>query len=242
VALGTIQDSIYSGVNGEMLTVTMKIIGDPTLLKQDDLFINIGEYYDPNGRTTTSDGLKLASSHHAPGADSALSNNSIVTDAGEVLAWVQVLMPPDIDENTGGLKLGSGASSVNSFTGVYKIMEVQNEFSQGKFIQTLVLIRYQQQEADTTYRKALEEERQRIKGNDAGITPGNLARNSDSETDAVSPDANTQSALVTTNSGGTRAEESGLIQTASAVVPTSQLGLLDTGNYPESVIEKTDLA
>ena len=243
IALGTIQDSIYSGVNGEMLTVNMKIIGDPTLIKQDDLFINIGEYYDPNARSNTSDGLKLQSSHHASGADPALSNNSIVTDAGEVLAWVQILMPPDIDEHTGGLRLGAGASSVNSFTGVYKIMEVQNEFSQGKFIQTLVLIRYQQQDADEAYRKSLEEERQRIKNNDAGVTPGNLARSSDSADDAVGPDTNNESRQVATNSTPARAEESILTQTASTVgAPSGQLNLLDTGNYPESVIEKTDLA
>jgi hypothetical protein len=242
VALGTIQDSIYSGANGEMLTVNMKIIGDPTLIKQDDLFINIGEYYDPNARNATSDGIRLADSHHASGAAPALSNNSIVTDAGEVLAWVQILMPPDIDELTGGLRLASGASSVNSFTGVYKIMEVQNEFSQGKFVQTLVLIRYQQQEADDAYRKRLEEERKRIKNNDAGITLENLARNADSADDEAEPDINIQSAQVATNSGAAGTDETILTQTASAVVPPAQLNLLDTGNFPESVIAQTDLA
>ena len=248
VALGTIQDSIYSGINGEMLTVNMKIIGDPTLIKQDDLFTNIGKYYDPNGKTNESDGLKLINSYHnkvMAEKDPALNNNSIVTDAGEVLAWVQILMPPDIDENTGGLRLGSGASSVNSFTGVYKIMEVQNEFSQGKFIQTLVLIRYQQQEADTAYRKALEEDRERIKNqnNDAGTIPANFARSSDSASDAAGPDAANESTQVVTNSNPGRTEESILTQTASTVgAPPGQLNLLDTGNYPESVIEKTDLA
>jgi hypothetical protein len=238
VALGTIQDSIYSGPNGEMLTVNMKIIGDPTLVKQDDLFINIGEYYDPNGRSQSSDGIKLNSSNLK---DASLNNNSIITDAGEVLAWVQVLVPPDIDENTGGLRLGASASSVNSFTGVYKIMEVQNEFSQGKFVQTLILIRYQEQEADKAYRDALAAESQRTAG--AGSNDrSNLARSSDTVADAVSSVVSVdQSSQVATLSNGTT-EEPTIPQPTSVNQPPTQLALLDAGNFPESVIEQTDLA
>jgi hypothetical protein len=237
VALGTIQDSIYSGVNGEMLTVNMKIIGDPTLVKQDDLFINIGEYYDPSSRSESSDGIKLNSSNLK---DPSLNNNSIVTDAGEVLAWVQVLMPPDIDENTGGLRIGTSASSVNSFTGVYKIMEVQNEFSQGKFVQTLVLIRYQEQDADKAYRDALSLERERAAGagsNDQSL----LARNSDPVADVSPVVSSQQSSQVATSSVGTT-EEPTIPQTTSVDRPPTQLALLNTGNFPESVIEQTDLA
>lgn len=242
VALGTIQDSIYSGANGEMLTVNMKIIGDPTLVKQDDLFINIGEYYDASGRSQSSDGIKLGASHHQPGAAPAkLNNNSIVTDAGEVLAWVQVLMPPDIDENTGGLRLGEGASSTNSFTGVYKIMEVQNEFSQGKFIQTLVLIRYQEQDADKDYRKALADEKNsRIVG--AGPADQTiLARTTGSGGEVDSVVSSAQSPQIASSSTAP-VEEPNIVQTASAVQPPQSVALIDAGNFPESVIEQTDLA
>ena len=231
VALGTIQHSIYSGVNGEMLTVTMKIIGDPTLLKQDDLFVNIGQYYNEQARSTTSDGVKLNISD--------LANNSIVTDAGEVLAWVQVLMPPDIDENTGGLRLGAAASSVNSFTGVYKILEVQNEFTQGKFTQTLILIRYQEQEADKVYKEALSEQKREL--SDAGAAD-NVARNTDGSTDVTVSNSANDSSQVATSSATSGTEETSLTQTASNVFPPTQFNLLDTGNYPESTIEKTDLA
>jgi hypothetical protein len=224
-----------------MLTVNMKIIGDPTLVKQDDLFINIGQYYDPAGKNERSDGIKLGQSHHRGATDQSLNNNAIVTDAGEVLAWVQVLMPPDIDENTGGLRLGAGASSVNSFTGVYKIMEVQNEFSQGKFVQTLILIRYQEQEADKAYRDALAAESQRT--DSAGSNDqSNLARSSDSVADAVSSVVSVdQSSQVATLSNGTT-EEPTIPQPTSVNQPPTQLALLDAGNFPESVIEQTDLA
>lgn len=243
VALGTITDSIYSGPNGEMLTVNMKIIGDPTLVKQDDLFINIGQYYDPAGKNERSDGIKLGQSHHRGATDQSLNNNAIVTDAGEVLAWVQVLMPPDIDENTGGLRLGAGASSVNSFTGVYKIMEVQNEFSQGKFVQTLVLIRYQEQTADKTYRQALSADQERINGSAGSIDQTNLARTSDAEADAFTPVVARESSQVATLSN-VRTEEPTITQppTVLAALPPTQFNLLDTGNLPESVIERTDLA
>jgi hypothetical protein len=240
VALGTITDSIYSGVNGEMLTVNMKIIGDPTLVKQDDLFINIGQYYDSAKRSESSDGISLKKSPLGGATDTSLNNNSIVTDAGEVLAWVQVLMPPDIDENTGGLRLGASASSVNSFTGVYKIMEVQNEFSQGKFVQTLVLIRYQEQDQDKTYRDALSADRDRISS--AGTDgQSNLARNSDTAVDAATPVVSQNSQQVATSSAPV-VEETNIAQTASAVLPPTQFNLLNTDNLPESVIERTDLA
>jgi hypothetical protein len=244
VALGTITDSIYSGANGEMLTVNMKIIGDPTLVKQDDLFINIGQYYDPARKNERSDGIKLADSHHGGATDQSLNNNAIVTDAGEVLAWVQVLVPPDIDENTGGLRLGASASSVNSFTGVYKIMEVQNEFSQGKFVQTLVLIRYQEQDQDKTYRDALSSDLNAQRISSAGADDQtNPARTSEARNDAATPVVVRESSQVATLSNGA-AEEPNIVQppTLSAVIPPTQFNLLDTGNLPESVIERTDLA
>jgi hypothetical protein len=244
VALGTITDSIYSGANGEMLTVNMKIIGDPTLVKQDDLFINIGQYYKPEGKNATSDGIKLAASHHGGATDQSLNNNAIVTDAGEVLAWVQVLMPPDIDENTGGLRLGASASSVNSFTGVYKIMEVQNEFSQGKFVQTLVLIRYQEQDQDKTYRDALSSDLNAERTLGAGANnQTNSARTSEARNDAATPVVVRESSQVATLSNGA-AEEPIIAQppTLSAALPPTQFNLLDTGLLPESVIERTDLA
>ena len=209
----------------------MKIIGDPTLLKQDDLFVNIGQYYNEQARSTTSDGVKLNISN--------LANNSIVTDAGEVLAWVQVLMPPDIDENTGGLRLGAAASSVNSFTGVYKILEVQNEFTQGKFTQTLILIRYQEQEADKVYKEALSEQKREL--SDAGAAD-NVARNTDGSTDVTVSNSANELSQVATSSATSGTEETSLTQTASNVFPPTQFNLLDTGNYPESTIEKTDLA
>jgi hypothetical protein len=221
-----------------MLTVNMKIIGDPTLVKQDDLFINIGEYYEPSRRSESSDGIKLDSSNLK---DPSLNNNSIVTDAGEVLAWVQVLMPPDIDENTGGLRIGTSASSVNSFTGVYKIMEVQNEFSQGKFVQTLVLIRYQEQDADKAYRDALSLERDRVNNSAGSNDQSLLARNSDPVAD-VSPVVSSQQSSQVATSSVVTTEEPTIVQPTSVNQPPTQLALLNTGNFPESVIEQTDLA
>lgn len=240
VALGTIQDSIYSGVNGEMLTVNMKIIGDPTLVKQDDLFVNLGQYYDASRRSASSDGVLLSSSHHA---NPELNNNSLVTDAGEVLAWVQVLIPTDIDEQTGGLRAGAGAAASNSFTGVYKIMEVRSEFENGKFIQTLSLIRYQEQEADNEYRDRLTQERNRLSSASSDASTS-LARNADGTVPEVaSADTGAQSSEVRDGNASLIEE----VNLANNIAPPVEFGSsiatqINTDGFSESFIERTDLA
>lgn len=153
-ALAAIADSIYTKSTGDMLNATLKIIGDPHLIKQDDVYFNPSMFYKENDRDASkgTDGIKLPT-EWSPTADvsRALANNSLIMDAGHVLAYVEIRNPSDIDEATGGLRKYRDAGDYSAFTGVFFIYEVTSEFKNGAFTQTLELIRYQQQESDIVY-------------------------------------------------------------------------------------------
>ena len=114
--------SMMSSSRGDMINVNLKIIGDPHLIKQDDLFFNpannpdqrVDQIVDPR-------------------------SNSIIFDATEVFALLTFRTPTDINLNTGFMNFDQAEYSV--FSGVYKIITVENEFSRGQFTQTLQLVR-----------------------------------------------------------------------------------------------------
>lgn len=119
-----IQNSIYSGSRGDMLNLKLKIIGDPQLIKQDDVYNNPG----------------CADYKSITNAQIISSNGSLVMDNGELYAKVVFKTPVDMDENTGLLrKDGKYVESV--FSGMYKFLTVDNEFRGGRFEQTCDLVR-----------------------------------------------------------------------------------------------------
>jgi hypothetical protein len=73
-------------------------------------------------------------------------NGSLPMDSIEIMVQVNFRIPVDYDENTGGLAEGSNALS--KFSGVYRILQVENIFKNGKFEQTLDMIRYHDQSSD----------------------------------------------------------------------------------------------
>ena len=153
-ALAAVADSIYTKSTGDMLNATLKIIGDPHLIKQDDVYFNPAMFYKESNRNTGkgTDGIQLPP-EWSPTADvsRALANNSLIMDAGHVLAYVEIRNPADIDEKTGGSRKYNNAGDYSAFTGVFFIYEVTSEFKNGAFTQSLELIRYQQQDSDILY-------------------------------------------------------------------------------------------
>ena len=119
-----IQNSIYSGSRGDMLNLKLKIIGDPQLIKQDDIYNNPGS-------SNYTDITK---------AQIIASNGSLVMDNGELYAKVSFKTPVDIDETTGLLRK-NGKYTESVFSGMYKFLTVDNEFRGGKFEQTCDLVR-----------------------------------------------------------------------------------------------------
>ena len=105
---------------GDMINVKLKIIGDPTFIKQDDVFYNSGISYSSNILT---------------------NNNSLRTDDSELYVFLTFRTPDDYDESTGLAIPGQNKFAYTEFTGVYKIVTIDSQFSKGKFEQTLDLVR-----------------------------------------------------------------------------------------------------
>jgi hypothetical protein len=123
VAVADLEDSLMTLSAADMLSVSLKILGDPQFLKQDDCF------YTP--LTTTS----------IPTNDPRLTGNgSLRTDYGEIYVLLTFRTPTDIDENTGLMKFSQNYRT-SVFSGIYKVLTVQSEFRSGQFTQTLNLIR-----------------------------------------------------------------------------------------------------
>lgn len=121
-------NTLYTSSGGDMVNLTLKIVGDPDFIKQDDVF------YSPN-------------TENHPGPDAIYSpNGSIMTDRGTVYCYVRFRTPVDIDIETGGLRQLDSVQKKyldSSFTGVYMVVSVDNTFNQGRFEQALTLVRIQ---------------------------------------------------------------------------------------------------
>ena len=133
---GDMIKSIYSSQNGDMITIDLKILGDPMLIKQDDWLYapspNSAQTY--NNWTTT-------------GQDSfAISYGHLRMDAGDIIVKVNINSPIDIDTESGNQGLVYPQMGVNNqyqslFSGQYRIITIENRFASGKFEQTLQLVR-----------------------------------------------------------------------------------------------------
>jgi len=130
VLINDFTQATMSGSRGDMINVSLKILGDPHLIKQDDLM------YNPANSVPQTPGIVDPTS------------NSIVFDAGEVFALLEFKTPTDYNELTGLMDFEKAEVSV--FSGLYKIITVDNEFRQGQFTQTLTLIRIFDQPAYDT--------------------------------------------------------------------------------------------
>jgi hypothetical protein len=110
---------------GDMIKVRLRIVGDPTFIKQDNIFNNVGIY------------------QTAP-----ISNNSLSMDGHELYVHLTFLSPTDYNEQTGLADPTKGPYSYVPFSGKYSIVDIENVFAGGKFEQTLNLVRLPIQEAE----------------------------------------------------------------------------------------------
>lgn len=116
--------SMMSSSRGDMINVRLKIIGDPELIKQDDIFKNpANNPSKPEDSTSPVDP----------------KTQSILYDFAEIFALLTFRTPVDWDPANGEMRFEDTEYSV--FSGVYKIITVENEFTRGQFTQTLDLVR-----------------------------------------------------------------------------------------------------
>lgn len=160
MSTGDLTRDITGTARGDMLNVKLTILGDPTFIKQDDVFYNISERR--SGRLLT-------------------ANNSIVMDEGELYVLLLFKSPTDYDEVTG---LGrNNQYNYNMFSGVYGVTTIENSFSRGKFTQILSLYRLSNQPAyddllGGQYSQVFQYQRIEQQILNAALTPlQNIARN-----------------------------------------------------------------
>ncbi len=140
LTVANLAQNIYSESRGDMINVQLRILGDPEFIKQDDL------YYPASGFTFDYSRQFVnanKSGNHRQGI------YSLNFDSGDVLVGLNFQTPTDIDEQTGMPKMDSRFQT-GIFSGVYKVINVTSEFRNGKFEQTLNLVRLFDQDEQTT--------------------------------------------------------------------------------------------
>lgn len=116
--------SMMSSSRGDMINVKLKIIGDPELIKQDDVFKNPAN--NPADFENSTEPIDP-------------KTQSLLFDFSEIFALLTFRTPVDWDPSDGEMKFEDTEYSV--FSGVYKIITVENEFTRGQFTQTLDMVR-----------------------------------------------------------------------------------------------------
>jgi hypothetical protein len=136
IAVADLESSLLTLSQADMLHVKLKIIGDPSLIKQDDVF------WTPKSNAEVSENKTNSDPRLTP-------DGSLKMDRGEVYVNLTFRTPVDIDETTGLMQFTNqnilGPTHVSLFSGLFRIMTVTNEFRSGMFTQVLNLIRLPKQ-------------------------------------------------------------------------------------------------
>ena len=134
IASVDLTDSLMTNSQADMLSIKLKILGDPDYIKQDDIF------YRPKieGQETSA----------KPSGDPRLlpNNGSLVMDGGGIYTQLLFRTPTDIDETTGLMKFDPNYKH-SVFSGLYQVIKVVSHFSNGQFTQDLEMIRLPRQTA-----------------------------------------------------------------------------------------------
>ena len=136
-AVADLEDSLLTLSQADMLHVKLKIIGDPSFIKQDDLF------WTPKSNTQIGENKTNADDRLTP-------DGSLKMDNGEVYVNLTFRTPVDVDETTGLMQFKNenilGPTQTSLFSGLYRVMTITNEFRNGMFTQLLNLIRLPRQD------------------------------------------------------------------------------------------------
>ena len=132
-----ILNSVMNPVGADNIALELHIVGDPTLLKQDDWLYTASPTESPNYYSADSQYIFANKFGH------------IRMDHGEVIVTVTVNSPIDYDMDLQGipgqdmgLMIPRAGTYQTLFSGQYRILSINNTFAQGKFEQKLSLVRY----------------------------------------------------------------------------------------------------
>jgi hypothetical protein len=216
VAMADLEASLLDMSQADMLHVKLKIIGDPSLIKQDDLF------WTPKLNSQVIENKENADDRLTP-------DGSIKMDNGEVYVNLTFRTPVDVDETTGLMQFTNenilGPMQTSLFSGLYRILKVKNQFRSGQFTQELELIRLPRQDKlDYADNKppTSDERGNRVPGEKAIIDNNTLgpafntpdsAKRSTVESDDTAQSAQEQQADNRTDESSRTAEEQDLVET-----------------------------
>lgn len=134
-----VAQSLYSKFpSGDMINIDLQIVGDPTLIKQDDVL------YTPSPNSAKYGNWNVQSQ-----SSFCSENGHVRMDAGELVCYVNISTPVDIDTDFGdrGLMWPQQQGQIPSlFSGYYRILQIKNVFRNGQFTQNLNLVRYSHSE------------------------------------------------------------------------------------------------
>jgi hypothetical protein len=136
-AAADVQQSIYTTANGDMIQGSLRIIGDPQFIKQDDVFYPPFDVIDP-----------ISGKKGTPPATSdqrLIADGSLQMDNREVYVSVTFKTPNDVSEVTGLANFSSDFQQTSMFSGMYRVLTVKNTFSGGRFEQVLEIVRLPRQ-------------------------------------------------------------------------------------------------
>lgn len=132
-------NSIYSSSSGDMVAVQLGIVGDPTLLKQDE-WLYVPDF-----------GAEELSQE-----DFSAQYGHLLMDNAELIATVNINSPIDMDADitNEGLAFPQPAYAQSLFSGQYQIIKIVNKFEKGQFNQTLHMVRYMNHDLIAAFRQS----------------------------------------------------------------------------------------
>ena len=164
VTASDVLQSIYSAApsgGGGMLHVPMTIVGDPTLIKQDDwLYVPSPTKADEYNSWTTMSQAEFATKH-----------GHLRMDTGQLVVNLTINTPVDIDADitNQGLVYPQPGTRRALFSGQYYILKIVNKFHGGKFEQVLTLARF----INGDYPSAYSQKKEAVRtGDEEQSTPG----------------------------------------------------------------------
>ena len=125
MAISDLRQSVTIQEGADMMQVKLKIIGDPAYIKQDDVF------YPPTAFDIVDEPDQITDQR-------LTANGSLRTDYGQLNVRLTFQQPRDIEEDK---SLTFSEPSTSLFSGLFLLVSVVSNFSQGVFTQVLNLVR-----------------------------------------------------------------------------------------------------
>ncbi len=127
-------NSTYFDHSSSMMNINLEIVGDPTMLKQDEWA------YVPSPNKA----VNYYNWEEVPQSEFAAKYGHLRLDAGEIIVALSVRTPIDIDTDltNEGLVTPELGTIPSVFNGFFRVLTIRSMFRNGKFTQILNLARY----------------------------------------------------------------------------------------------------